>query len=110
MKNGEFISLNRVSDFTYEEWPTMSDLIKSMREYEIPEDHHDREQRQKEILDFAELLSIEFENNGNLRELYNGHTTVSINNDVVVFKNDNLTDTQGSITARLGIMVLLRLN
>nr|WP_307919748.1 hypothetical protein [Mycoplasmopsis bovis] len=35
----EFISLNRVSDFTYEEWPTMSDLIKSMREYEIPEDH-----------------------------------------------------------------------
>nr|WP_307925170.1 hypothetical protein [Mycoplasmopsis bovis] len=60
----------------------MSDLIKSMREYEIPEDHHDREQRQKEILDFAELLSIEFENNSNLRELYNGHTTVSINNDV----------------------------
>nr|WP_282460569.1 DUF87 domain-containing protein [Mycoplasmopsis bovis] len=101
--------LNRVSDFTYEEWPTMSDLIKSMREYEIPEDHHDREQRQKEILDFAELLSIEFENNSNLRELYNGHTTVSINNDVVVFKNDNLTDTQGSITARLGIMVLLSL-
>nr|WP_307937312.1 hypothetical protein [Mycoplasmopsis bovis] len=42
---------------------------------------------------------MNFENNGNLRELYNGHTTVSINNDVVVFKNDNLTDTQGLITA-----------
>nr|WP_307928037.1 hypothetical protein [Mycoplasmopsis bovis] len=26
-----------------------------------------------------------------------------------MFKNDNLTDTQGSITARLGIMVLLSL-
>ncbi len=35
-----------------------------------------REQCQKDILDFAELLSIEFENNSNLRELYNGHTTV----------------------------------
>nr|WP_307923809.1 DUF87 domain-containing protein [Mycoplasmopsis bovis] len=39
--------LNRVSDFTYEEWPTMSDLIKSMREYEIPEDHHDRRTKTK---------------------------------------------------------------
>ncbi len=39
----------------------MSDFyLSSMRDLEIPEDHHDREQRQKEILDFAELLSIEF--------------------------------------------------
>ncbi|QQH43518.1 hypothetical protein HYD77_00865 [Mycoplasmopsis bovis] len=37
----------------------------------------------KKYLDFAELLSIEFWNNSNLRELYNGHATVSINNDVV---------------------------
>ncbi|QQH25502.1 hypothetical protein HYE15_00875 [Mycoplasmopsis bovis] len=51
--------------------------------------------------------SIEFDNNSNLRELYNGHITVSINKMWVVFKNDNLKMTQGWITARLGIMVLL---
>ncbi|MBZ4226986.1 Mbov_0397 family ICE element conjugal transfer ATPase [Mycoplasma tauri] len=90
-------------------WPTISDLITSMRDFKIPSDHHNKEERKREILDYAEQLSFKFEDKGSLKALYNGHTNILIDNDVVVFKNDNLTDTNGSILSQLGIMILLSL-
>ena len=101
--------LKEVKELKNYEWPTMDDLIKQMKKFVAPKDHHDKEGYTKKVLDMAELLEGKFGRYGTLGALYNGHTNINIENDLVVFKTSNLIDTEGSVNARIGIMVLISL-
>ena len=98
--------LKKLSEWTNKDWPTMSDLIKFMKKTKISKED---EYIKVFVVETIKFLEHKFENNGPFSLLYNGHTNISINNDLVVFKNDNLTDTSGSVAARLGIMCIISL-
>lgn len=96
-----------------EEWKTISDFIIFMKEYKsklIAKDEANKNDDEKTRIEYLkniiEDFEINFEENGKYQQLYNGITTIKIQNDLVVFNTANLSINDAN-ASKIAIMIIL---
>ncbi|WP_322958486.1 DUF87 domain-containing protein [Mycoplasmopsis felis] len=98
--------LNSIKEIKNEEWKTISDFIEFMKNYKY-ENIFNIEERKKYVNSLIDKFSNSFENYGRYQDLFNGYTTIELKNDFIVFKMNNLTNTNDDVAGRLGLMFVL---
>ncbi|WAM00887.1 hypothetical protein NWE60_05690 [Mycoplasmopsis felis] len=63
--------------------------------------------KKKYVNSLIDKFSNSFENYGRYQDLFNGYTTIELKNDFIVFKMNNLTNTNDDVAGRLGLMFVL---
>lgn len=106
-ENGIY-NLKNIKEIKDEEWKTISDFITYMKKYNCKALYDVK--RKEELLNrFVELFMFNFEDNGRYQNLFNGITNLKLENDLIVFNMKNLVDTSDTISARLGILIVLNI-
>ncbi|MCU4706433.1 Mbov_0397 family ICE element conjugal transfer ATPase [Mycoplasma sp. CSL7503-lung] len=100
--------LNSLTDLSDNDWYTISDFIKFLESYNVDK-MFDKDQKQKIINRFIEQFKFYFEDNGKYQEIFNGKTNLILDNDLIVFNMINLTSTNDTISAKLGILIVLNI-
>ncbi|MGZ9756218.1 Mbov_0397 family ICE element conjugal transfer ATPase [Mycoplasma sp. 4423] len=95
-----------ISKLKHEQWPIISDFINFMKEYKY-ENIFNVENRKKVISMLIDRFDNAFLHHGKYEMLFNGITNINLENDFIVFKMNNLTNTNEHISAKLGIMLVL---
>ncbi|MEI2462504.1 hypothetical protein RRG54_03985, partial [Mycoplasmopsis felis] len=59
------------------------------------------EERKKYVNSLIDKFSNSFENYGRYQDLFNGYTTIELKNDFIVFKMNNLTNTNDMMLLKI---------
>ena len=92
------------SDFTAEKYPTFDDLLKTV-EYEITQENL---QSRKANLERVRTYVAKFAKNGRFSTLWNGESTLTANEDFVVFNFQSLLSSKNNVVANAQMLVIMR--